>query len=223
MAGDGHRREGADPLLDPVFSLSGVKAPSIAYVGVASDDDRGFFKWMASSFKLAGSGPVRLAPMAATGADLEKATAILDDADLVFVTGGDVEAGMRILHERRMLPHLTRLFRAGKPFFGLSAGSIMLARAWVRWANPNDDQSAGVFDCMGFAPVLCDMHAESDDWVELRTLLKLVPGSATGYGVPGGAALCVMPDGRVAALGRPIDRYKVRAGRVTPLIPLAPL
>ncbi len=189
-------------------------------MGVASDDDAGFFKWIASSFKLAGAGPVRLARMAAAGDDLEEAATILDEADLVFVTGGDVEAGMRILHERRMLPRLTRLFRAGKPFFGLSAGSIMLARAWVRWADPSDDQSAGVFDCMGFAPVFCDMHAESDDWVELRTLLKLVPGTATGYGVPGGAALCVTPDGKVKALGRPIARFKVHDGRVTPLSPL---
>ncbi len=220
--GPGSRRKGPDPLLQEVFALSGRREPSIAYVGAASDDDAGFLEWIAAMFKAAGSGPVRLAPMAARGADLDETRRILESSDIIYITGGDVEAGMAHLHRCRMAPHFERLYRAGKPFFGLSAGSIMLAREWVRWADPEDDATAERFACMGLAPVLCDCHAEADDWEELHALLKLEPERTIGYGIPSGGAIRVNADGVVEARGKPAVRLERSAGRVRILPALAP-
>lgn len=211
--GPGQARKGPDPILAEVFALAGRAAPTIAYIGSASDDDAGFLKWLTALFRAAGSGAVRLAPTAGRHADLDEARRVLETADLIYVSGGDVEAGMALLHRLRLDALLRRLYRAGRPFFGLSAGSIMLARAWVRWSDPDDDTTAEEFSCLGFARVLCDCHAEADAWEELHALLRLQPGPSTGYGIPSGAALRVDADGSVRALGKPVLRFVHRNGR----------
>ncbi len=211
--GDRSARKGADPLLEAAFAEAGTPHPSIAYVGAASDDDRTFFRWIADAFRRSGAGEVRLAALASRRADVAEARAVLSEADIVFVSGGDVEAGMAHLDRHALGPFLARLHRDGKPFFGVSAGSIILARSWVRWNDPDDDGSAATFPCLGLADVLCDTHAEGDGWEELRILLALA-GDAVGYGIPTGGALRVAPDGSVTALGKPAVRLTSRSGRV---------
>ena len=126
---------------------------------------------------------------------------------MVFLSGGDVEAGMAVLEATGTIPVLDRLFRSGRPFFGLSAGSIMLARQWIRWADPDDEASAQGFPCLGFAPVLIDTHGEADGWVELVALLGLQEAGTVGYGIPTGAGLAAGPDGGLRALGSPVHRF----------------
>jgi cyanophycinase-like exopeptidase len=173
----------------------------VAYVGAASGDNRAFFLLVSRMLRRAGAGAVTLAPLCGRRGDPARAAEIVRAADIVFISGGDVEEGMRVLRDTRMLPLLRRLQRAGKPFFGVSAGSIMLARSWVRWTDPRNDGSAETFPCMGFAPVLCDTHGEGDGWGELKALLALAPVGTEGFGIVSGSGLVVEQDGSVAALG----------------------
>jgi len=132
---------------------------------------------------------------------------------------------MRVLDLARFPPFLAELRAAGKPFFGVSAGSIMLARSWVRWSDPRDDATAELFPCLGLAPVLCDTHGEADGWEELRTLQRLAPSGSVSYGIVSGSALVVWPDGKISAAGGEIHRF-CRKGRsvsqVESLLPPAP-
>ena len=218
--GPGSRRSGPDPLLQQIFGGTGKAAPSIAYVGAASNDDAGFFKWLSTFFKQSGAGTVTLAATAAPHVNIKKTIEILKEADLIFITGGDVEVGMARLHKHALAPLLHRLYASGKPFFGLSAGSIMLAQSWVRWPDPDDDHSAEAFDCLGFAPILCDMHAESDDWVELKALLGLQAKGTLGYGIPSGAGLRIEPNGTLTALGGKVIRLQQQGNDIKELKPL---
>ena len=129
------------------------------------------------------------------------------NSDMIYISGGDVGRGMQVLNERRMTGFLAGLYRQGKPFFGLSAGSIMLAKEWVRWRDPDDDATAEIFPCMAFVPVLCDTHDEQGGWEELRRLLMLEKAGSVGYGIATGTALKVFPDGKVEALGGAIHRF----------------
>jgi len=72
--------------------------------------------------KEAGAAKVNHAIIAPDDADLKKAMKILDSADIVFVSGGDVEAGMEILQQKKMLDFFNGLYKQGKPFFGISRG-----------------------------------------------------------------------------------------------------
>jgi cyanophycinase-like exopeptidase len=209
LAGGRHSmRAGHDPLLTCVFDSARVREPSIAYIGAASGDDKSFFKMIAGYIRGCGAGEVRLVELVSRRAKIDKARAVLEEADMVFVSGGDVEEGMEVLTERGVLPLLRGLFEGGKPFVGLSAGSIMLAREWIVWDDPNDDSTARTIPCMAFAPVLCDTHGEDEDWEELRALLLISPEGTAGYGIPTGAGLRVFPDGSLEAIGEPVTPFE---------------
>ena len=126
---------------------------------------------------------------------------MLTDCDLIFVSGGEVERGMEVLKKRNLIPLLTTLYKSGKPFCGASAGAIMLCRNWMHWLDENDDSTAELMDCLGFAPLLCDVHDEEDGWEEMKRLLGFFPEGTKGYAIPAGGALHVTPTGKVTALG----------------------
>ena len=156
---------------------------------------------------------------------MAKAVGRRTEITIVCVSGGDVEAGMQVLAETGAGRHLRRLHRAGKPFFGISAGSIMLARQWVRWRDPDNDASAETFSCLGIAPVLCDTHGEGDDWAELKALLALCPVGATGYGIVSGSALVVRGRAEAFSAGGDVHVFRRRKGgvaRVEDLPPVSP-
>jgi cyanophycinase-like exopeptidase len=217
-------RRGPDPLLQAVFGQVAVRRPTVAYVGTASEDNPAFRLLITRRFQKAGAGKVTLAPLCGRSGNAGKAKAVLEASDLVFFSGGDVEEGIRVLKEKGMADPLLRLYRAGKPFFGISAGSIMLAQRWIRWTDPDDDASSELFDCLGFASVLCDTHGETEGWEELQAMLALSPIGAIGHGIASGTAIVVEPDGTVSALGGEVHRFqKQQAGRVVQIRSLAPI
>lgn len=219
--GRGLRRTFAD--LRAIIDGLGKAKPVVAYVGVASLEENWMIYAVSSGLIKAGCR-CRLARvvMARPRADLAKAREVLRNADAVFMSGGDVEAGMRILAEKDMVGFLQDLARGGKPFIGISAGTIMLAREWVRWKDPDDDATAEIFPCLGIAPLLCDTHAEDDDWEELKTALRL-KGPGLGYGLVSGSQLRVYPDGRLEAKSGPVAVFEARARKIQRLADLEPL
>src|SRR4030042_1236121 len=202
LAGGRHSRSSKpDPLLQAVFREYGIASPTVAYSGTASGDDRSFFSFIAGSFVAAGADKVTHALIAPDGADLKKAQKILESADIIFISGGDVEAGMEVLEEKNMIYFLTGVYGQGKPFFGISAGAIMLADRWVRWPDPDDSNSAELFPCLGFAHIICDTHDEQGGWEELQAALMVEKEGVKGYGLASGSAVKVTPDGQVEAIG----------------------
>jgi len=197
-------------LFRKVFKVSGIDSPCVAYIGAASGDNPVFFVWLSDMLVKAGAGKVVLAPVTGSSNRVLKTGKTLCDADIIFISGGDVEKGMKLLKQRKLIQLLRRLFVQGIPFFGLSAGSIMLAESWVKWRNPDDDSTASLFPCLGFAPVFCDTHAEGDEWEELRTLLRLAGKGAMGYGITSSAGLTVMPDGRIKTMGGRVQRIRFK-------------
>ncbi len=216
------RRKGPDPLVAAALGLAGVERPSVAYVGAASGDNAVFRAFLSRLFRKAGAGEVRLAPLCGKRADPEKARSVIGESDIVFMSGGDVDEGMRVLSEARITGFLRGLYAAGKPFFGISAGSIMLASKWVRWRDPQDDSSVELFPCLGLARVLCDTHGEADGWEELKTLQRLSPSGSICYGITSNAALLVSPDGVVNALGHDVHRFTRKGRNVVRLEDLRP-
>jgi len=197
-----------------ILAGTGTEHPGVAYIGTASGDDASFFAYAAGMIRKAGAGSVTLVRLAGRKAGSAGAAALLEAADAVFVSGGDVAEGMLWLEQHRMAPAIRRAFDRGAVFFGLSAGSIMLGTHWVRWKNPDDESSAQLFDCIGIAPLICDTHAEEDGWEELKTAVALSGTGAVGYGIPSGGTLRIGPDGKLTALDRPAVRYENTASGV---------
>jgi peptidase E len=200
------------------------KRPLVAYVGAASNDNAGFFAMIKAAVCVgAGEARLRLAKTASPRASASEARALLDECDLVFVSGGDVEHGMNVLHEKDIVKPLKKLADAGKPMFGISAGSLMLARDWVRF--PDDDATkAELFPCLGIAPLHADAHAEAENWDELRVLVDLLrrrgDEEQLGYGLTRKGGLHIEVDAKgakIRAMGTPIPRIGVRRDKVVDL------
>lgn len=205
-----------------VFKEISKPNPIIAYVGAANNDDKWFYRFMCKEIIKAGECTLNHAVISSRKADPDKVREILKKADAIFMSGGDVEAGMQILESKNILNIFRDLYQEGKVFFGISAGSIMLAREWVRWDNPDDDSTAELFPCLNIAPVICDTHAEDDEWEELKASLQLKIDRCSGYGIPSGVCLKVYPDGQVAAIGGAIARYVKSGNKVIKLDDLLP-
>jgi peptidase E len=220
--GRGRNSQTPNPLIQSALKESGKERPSVAYVGTASGDDRSFFGRIIQMFGECGAGEVTHALLVPKDADLEEARAIIKAADIVYISGGDVERGMRALMEKDMVDFLAELYRQGKPFFGISAGSIMLAREWVRWRDPNDDATAELFPCLDIAPIICDTHDEEAGWEELQAALALKEDGAKGYGLVSSTAIKVFPDGRAEALGGAVHQFVRIGGRVKRVEDLMP-
>jgi len=211
--GPGSLKKAADPALVRAIESTGVRNPSIAYIGAASGDDRRFFGLIAEYLKNAGAGEILLAPLAGR-ANIKRAETIIGSADLIFVSGGDVEAGMDILDKTGISAFLRSMRAAGRRIMGVSAGSIMLARQWVRWRDPDDDGTAEVFPCLGLAPILCDTHGEGDAWEELRALIGLLPDGEKGYGLRTGATISVDWTGRIELVAGTADVFTKKKGEI---------
>ena len=203
-----------NPLLQAVFNESGKEHPTIAYVGAASDENKAFYLMMAAMLKGVGAGKIRHAVLAPAKADVKKAREILESSDIVYISGGDVEHGMQVVQEKNIADYLVGLYKQGKPFFGVSAGSIMLAKEWIRWRDPDDDATAEIFPCLGIAPVICDTHGEADGWEELQALMALEKDGTIGCGIVSGTAIKVFPDGKIEAFGGAIHPYLKKNGKV---------
>jgi peptidase E len=219
LAGGGAKgRKTPNPLVAAVFAECATPSPQVAYIGAATQDDPDFFARMSRYLLESGAAGVQLAPVD----DATEAARVLGAADAVFVSGGDVELGMRLLAKHGVVPLLKRRYDEGALFFGISAGSIMLAREWVRWRDPKDDATAETFPCLALAPLLCDTHGEEDGWEELHALLRLETDGTVGYGLPTATALRVDANGEVTAIGGAIHRFAASPGEAKRLPDLLP-
>jgi len=224
LSGDSyHHRKSRDPLIREMLKETGRSSPRVAYIGTASGDDPVFFNVIKTLFERTGAGRVDLVPLAAPESDLENARSLMASADVIFISEGDVELGMRTLRERAMAGLIRARFQAGAVLAGFSAGSILLSRQWVHWSDPDDDSTAVPFDCIGIVPLVCDMHDETDGWEELKMLLRRrqVDGEI-GYGIPTSMGLRIHPDYRIEAIGGMVHRYTFRDGRVDNIGDISP-
>jgi len=202
----GMQSKNNEEILAGALALSKKETPNVAYIGTASGDNKDFFLRLSQLIMAAGAENVSLIPIVQRF-DPDKTRGMLLSSDVVFISGGDVDLGMKYLRNRRLVSFFREIYDRGKVFCGISAGAIMLSRSWIRWRDPDDDDTVELFDCLGFAPLLCDVHGEEDNWVELKRLLGFFPQGTAGYGIPANGALRIAPDGKITSLGSAPVRF----------------
>jgi peptidase E len=198
-----------------IITRIGKEKPVIAFVGAASLKDNWLiYAILSMAIKAGCSCRIMRVVLARRNADIARARETLRSADAVLISGGDVEVGMQILKEKNMVGFLKDLAGSGKQFLGISAGSIMMSKGWVRWRNPEDDSTVELYSCLDLVPLYCDTHAEKDDWMELKAALKLDGDGTPGYGITSGALMKAYPDGRLEAEVGPVARYRLQDGEI---------
>jgi cyanophycinase-like exopeptidase len=214
LAASGHR-----PILDVLVkrALAGAKrkgAPRVAVSYAAADAPlvARMMKMMGPSF--GGAEVRRFAVEGEHGAQRPaEARAVVDDADLVFVSGGDPVHGARVLVGAGADVWLREARARGTPLVGVSAGSIMLCAWWADWPDeapegaPHD--GGELVTCTRVVPdLVVDCHAEDDGWSELALVRGLLLDRLGGdadlprmLGLPTGTGIVVGPDGAIEPIG----------------------
>ena len=156
------------------------------YIGAANGDSLPFYMMMKPLLGKAGAGEIEFIRLARDNADVGGARAALECADIVFLSGGEVEDGINWINRHGLADLLRDLYKGGRLFIGVSAGTIMLGSHWVKWGVEGDDSTSELFECLGIVPQIFDTHAENEDWIELKAALKLMGRGSRGFGIPRG-------------------------------------
>ena len=216
--GRGSKHFGTKPFLGQVFERTGVKKPQMLYLGAASDDNRAFGAALIAIARLAGAGKVHWPKLSGRKPEGKLARELLEQVDVVFVGGGDVEAGMQHLLANDVVDALHAAHGRGVVFCGMSAGAIMLGERWIRWPGEEaGDEHAETFACLGIVPFSLDTHGEEDGWGEAKSFAAVRAREtgkvATCYGVPSGGALLGASSGSAKALGIPAQHFSAAPGK----------
>jgi len=219
MAGKfGSRHFGTKPYLTDAIRLTGKDKPVALYLGAASGDDSGFGSALSDLLLAAGVHRVLWPKLARRKMDRRRARDGLADADLLFVGGGDVEAGVRVLRDADLVPDIHRAAQRGAVICGMSAGAIMLGERWIRWPREDaSDDEAETYECLGVAPCSLDTHGEGDGWFETQAFAAVrareLGKKARAYGIPSGGALVIGADGTLEARGEPAPVFAALPNR----------
>ena len=145
-------------------------------------------------------------------ADLAVARTALQQADLIYLGGGDVSLLVRTLRERELEELLRQRLAEGATIVGVSAGAVAAGAWWIEYPDPLPDpplpfDGGTLLEGLGLGDFVIDAHAEEDHWEELHHCLGLLAHDRPercfmGYGIPRGGALIVEPDGRVVIEGK---------------------
>ena len=208
----GSRHFGTKPYLAEALKRTGKNDPVVLYVGAASGDDANFGAALDALVIAAGAGRVVWPKLAGRRKQASQMRQALADADLVFVGGGDVEAGMDSLRDAGLVDDFHAAADRGAVFVGMSAGAIMLGKRWIRWPNENaGDDEAETYECLRIVPFALDTHGEGDAWQEAQSYAAVrareLGKKARAYGVPSGGALVIDDRGRIEAHGAPVPVF----------------
>ncbi|MEM8932056.1 MAG: Type 1 glutamine amidotransferase-like domain-containing protein [Acidobacteriota bacterium] len=184
---DGH-------FLDRLGALAG-DAPRAAYVGASNGDAPEYFDLFAAAFDRL-DATCRAIPARPTTAD----RAFFDDADIVFLAGGDPIVGWRALEGNGLSDRLRPRWDEGCLLVGLSAGAMHLGlRCWSR-----EGETAGeTADSAGLAPFLIDAH-DGPSWPGLHEHLPAMGSTIGGLGVPAGGGGFIHPDMTIEPIRKPL-------------------
>ena len=203
---------GTRPYLEDAVALTRKEAPTALYLGAANGDDASFGAGLCGLIASAGVADVIWPKLAKRRRDEGKARDALAQVDFVFVGGGDVEAGMDVLHRAQLVADIRAAADRGVVYAGMSAGAIMLGERWIRWPRADaGDAEAETYECLGLAPCALDCHGEADGWTEARSFAAVrareLKRKAKVYGVPSGGALIARSGGKMLARGEPVPVF----------------
>ena len=188
-------RDGGQLLLERVVTRDQLKA---AYIGASNGDDPNFYEIFVSAMERVGVVDRRMIPSAVSEADME----FLNNADVILLSGGDVEAGWRVFLNNGLSEHIIRRYYEGASLIGVSAGAVQLGLCGLA-------ADGSLIETFKVVPFIIGAHEESDNWKTTRELLRLSGPGKTAIGLPAGGGAIYHQDHTVEALRHPLVKLSL--------------
>jgi hypothetical protein len=193
------RRADASLFLDDVVENTGVRHPSVAYIGASNGDNPSFYhELFLPAFEPTPVGERRMVPSSPSPEE----RLFLERADIILLAGGSVEMGWRAFDENGFRSLIRRRYSAGAILLGISAGAVQIGRGGL-----TDDESAFI-PTFGFLPLSVGVHEERESWKSLRRAISLQARPVHAIGIPSGGGV-MYHGGEVFPIEKPLFEIQV--------------
>ena len=194
------------PFLDSVRKVIESKPAKAAYIGASNNDNPDYHE----IFDLAMRG-MEIEDWRPISSSCSKSeTSYLNQAELIFLAGGDVEKGWRTFEGNGLKELIIRRYSEGALLMGLSAGAVQLGM--FGWSEASRGES--LFETFGLVPFVIGAHEEKSDWQMLRRVLQVAEINVAGLGIPSGGGMIYHPDASVEAVRYPLQRFSLEQNRI---------
>jgi cyanophycinase len=206
-------KNGGDSLAERIRADLDSGKPSAAYVGASNGDQPEFYNLFVAAMESMEISDCRQVPSQPSREDI----AFMESADLIVLSGGDVERGWQVFEQNGLKELLPRKRFDGAVLMGVSAGAVQLGLGCLS----NSAQPKQI-DMLRFAPFYVGAHDEGNDWFDLRALVNLAQSDARAIGLPAGGGAVYYPDGTLEPLRKPLieivkEDSKISENMVGPL------
>ncbi len=204
----------SDSLAERLRADLDTSNPKAAYIGASNGDQPEFFSLFEAAMETMAISDCRFVPSQPSREDI----LFLEDADVILLSGGDVERGWGAFEQNGLKELVPRKRFDGAILMGVSAGAIQLGLGCLSTsAQPKQ------IDMFRFAPFYVGAHDEESDWWDLRALVNLSQGNTRAIGLPAGGGAVYYSDGTLEPLRKPLieivkEDSKISENLMAPLV-----
>ena len=182
--------------------------PKAAYIGASNDDQPDYYELFKAGMEGIGIRDCQMIRASFPAAD----AAFMEEADLILLSGGDVETGWNAFQQNGFGEALVRRYYNGALLIGVSAGAVQLG--WGA-ARVGDDSSVGLLETFKLVPYIIGAHEEKNGWKELIKLVREMKGALRGLGIPSGAGAIYRPGDSIEPVRHSLFEYFLSGNSIT--------
>jgi hypothetical protein len=195
-----------DSLAERLRADLDTSSPTAAYIGASNGDQLEFYSLFQAAMESMGISNCRLVPSQPSREDI----LFMEDADLIVLSGGDVERGWQAFEQNGLKELLPRKRFDGATLMGVSAGAVQLGLGCLSTsAQPKQ------IDMFRFAPFYIGAHDEENDWFDLRALVNLSQADTRAIGIPAGGGAVYQADGTLEPIRKHLTELTRESAKVT--------
>lgn len=208
-------KSGGDSLAERIRADLDSANPKAAYIGASNGDQPEFYSLFEAAMESMEISDCRMVPSQPSREDM----LFLENADLIVLSGGDVELGWQVFEQNGLKELLPRKRFDGAILMGVSAGAVQFGLGCLS----NSSQPKQI-DMFRFAPFYIGAHDEGNDWWDLRALVNLSQADARAIGLPAGGGAVYYSDGTLEPLRQPLIEIVKEDAKISEnlMAPLAP-
>lgn len=180
--------------------------PKAAYIGASNGDQPEFYSLFQAAMESMQISNCRFVPSQPSKEDIS----FIEEADLILLSGGDVERGWRTFEQNGLKELIPRKRFDGAILIGVSAGAIQLGLGCLS----NSAQPKQI-DMFRFAPFYVGAHDEENDWWDLRALVNLSQSNTRAIGIPAGGGAVYQSDGTLEPIRKHLTELTKESARIT--------
>ncbi|HEY2168841.1 MAG TPA: Type 1 glutamine amidotransferase-like domain-containing protein [Candidatus Angelobacter sp.] len=196
----------SNSLAERVHADLDSSSPKAAYIGASNGNQPEFYNLFQAAMEAMGISNCRAVPSQPSKEDIS----FIEEADLILLSGGDVEWGWRTFEQNGLKELVPRKRFDGAILMGVSAGAVQLGLGCLS----NSAQPKQI-DMFRFAPFYVGAHDEENDWWDLRALVNLSQTDTRAIGIPAGGGAVYQSDGTLEPIRKHLTELTRESARIT--------